>query len=201
MEVKMSLSLTKRTLAALALLLASPALGAEVAIGEFGYGGPGCPQGTISIEYPKEWAHFWFSDIYAVVHYDSFATESAAKATERKACNLALPVQVPSGWSVAPLIGDQLVTLALPSDSTLLLSTETFFAGSKAAKVKETWTGPLDEIVFVKGAADADAKWSACGSDINLRSSVSIELTSTTNSVAKGQLQSTRIHKLQTKRC
>src|SRR5262245_38876143 len=79
----------------LALVLVSQAYADDIQLGDLSYAGTGCPIGSASISVSPDQKSI-------SVLFDQYVVEAGgAKAFDRKNCNLALPVHVPQGYSIA----------------------------------------------------------------------------------------------------
>ena len=82
-----------------ALLLGTAAYADDIALGEPGYGGTGCPAGTVDVTLsPDAKSLSLLFDEYQVS-----VGGSSGKSFDRKSCNIAIPVHVPQGLSVSIL--------------------------------------------------------------------------------------------------
>ena len=92
----------KKMLATFSLLLftATPSMAAwydDVRLGNPSYGGSGCPQGTASTALSPDAKSL-------SILFDEYIVEAGGRGgrrTARKACNVAIPVHVPQGFSVS----------------------------------------------------------------------------------------------------
>lgn len=180
-----------------ALLLAATgaALADGIEIGTPGYGGPGCAGGTATIIASPAGTSFGMV-------FDGYLMEAGGggKGLDRKACAVAVPVKVPAGMSIAL----QAVALrghaSLPDGAEAVVSIEPFFAGSQGPKQETTLKGPTDEPFSVVVLPAAEAVWSPCGADVNLRVNTSVRLT------AKGEkawvnVYGMTLYRVETKAC
>ena len=93
--------MSKRVLLFAALVLSAPAFAThnDISLGEPGYGGTGCPDGTVSVTLsPDQKALSLLFDQYQVE-----VGGETGKSFDRKSCNIAIPVHVPQGLSVSIL--------------------------------------------------------------------------------------------------
>jgi len=135
----------KKILAIAALLVGSSVAGAsyadDIALGEPGYGGTGCPDGSASVTLsPDEKSLSIIFDEYYVE-----AGGSTNKSFERKSCNIAIPVHVPQGLSVSILKIDYRGYNNIPSGAKTTFNVEYFFAGAKGPTFSKSFNGPLDD--------------------------------------------------------
>src|SRR3954467_11503208 len=95
-----------------ALLLATTQVQADdIRLGNPEYGGSGCPGGSASVALSP--------DQKAIsILFDQYVVEAGgAKSFARKNCNIAIPVHVPSGYSVAVMAIDYRGFVQLPVGS------------------------------------------------------------------------------------
>ncbi len=157
-------------LAALSLALTSSAEAfAQVELGQIAVGGTGCPAGTAMV--------LLSPDLLSVqVRYSQFeAVAGGTRGIDRKACSLAIPLQLPPGLSVA-LINARYVGIADVSDgASAQITTESFIAGSQGPKVSRTITGPAQGGFMVVSSVDTDQRiFSGCGESVILRTNTSV---------------------------
>jgi hypothetical protein len=197
----------KKILAIAALLIASSFAGAsyadDIALGEPGYGGTGCPDGSASVTLsPDQKSLSILFDEYYVE-----AGGSTNKSFERKSCNIAIPVHVPQGLSVSILTIDYRGYNNIPSGGKTTFNVEYFFAGQKGPTFSKNFNGPLDKDYLITNKLQAQALvWSACGADVNLRTNSSIRVQTKQNKEALATVDSEDVnaaivYALQWKQC
>lgn len=144
----------------------------DVYLGEPGYGGNGCPQGTAStILSPDQKSLSVLFDDY----YVEAGGGSRSRRIARKSCNIAIPVHVPQGWSVSIIDIDYRGYNSLPRGAKSTFNVEYFFAGRRGPKIRENFYGSLDDEFMVTDKLGVGALvWSACGADVNLRVNTSM---------------------------
>lgn len=142
------------------------------------HGGNGCPQGSLTsvVSKKNDLLSLRFND------YEAQAGKSNGKKFERKTCNIAVPVSVPDGWSVAILKGNYRGYLEVPDEATAEFQSEHFMAGPSSPTtgpvVKKVFDGPvLGRYRIEQKPATKDLVWSACGEDVNLRINSSMMVT------------------------
>ena len=149
--------------ALLLLSLAAPALADDVAIGEWAYDGSGCPAGSMSMALSAD-------EKSVARSFDAFAVGDNGAATDRKTCNLDIPVHIPSGMAAAVTGFHLRGTVTLPAGQKASLSTEMFFAGghwaAPAFAFAATPGGKYDRAIAVPAEQQI---WSGCGDDGQLR--------------------------------
>ncbi len=160
----------KALLVGLALAaLCIPAHAAGISLGKPGYGGNGCPAGTADVALGA-------GGKTLTLRFDSYqasAGGSSGKSLDRKTCNLAIPVKVPAGKSVSIIAIDFRGQSRLPAGASARFSAEYFLAGSSGPKFVRNITGPKTG-AFTSSDKLTAKVWSACGTDVILRTNSSI---------------------------
>jgi len=135
-------------------------------LGAPAYGGSGCPAGSASLTVSPDSSE-------VSVLFDEYVAEAGRqvnKTIDRKSCNLAVPVIVPQGFSVAIFKVDYRGFNAIPSGARTRLDAEYFWAGLTGPRVSRTFLGPANDNFTVTDELQASALvWSACGASTNLR--------------------------------
>jgi hypothetical protein len=171
-----------------ALLLGAPVLAqGDISLGEPGYGGTGCPDGTVSVTLsPDQKSLSLLFDQYQM----SVGGETG-KSFDRKSCNIAIPVHVPQGLSVSILKIDFRGFNHLPQSASSQFNVEYFFAGTRGPAFQRTFSGPLDEDYLINNELTAQAViWSGCGADVNLRTNSSMRVKTVSNKEAMASIDS-----------
>ena len=89
----------KSVLLACSLLLSAPVFADDISLGIPGYGGTGCPDGTVSATLsPDAKSLSLLFDQYQVS-----VGGTTGRSFDRRSCNIAIPVHVPQGLSVSIL--------------------------------------------------------------------------------------------------
>lgn len=197
----------KKIMAIAALLIGSSVAGAsyadDIALGEPGYGGTGCPDGSASVTLSPDAKSL-------SILFDEYYVEaggSTNKSFERKSCNIAIPVHVPQGLSVSVLNIDYRGYNNIPSGAKTTFAVEYFFAGAKGPTFNKSFNGPLDKDYLIKNKLKASALvWSKCGADVNLRTNSSIRVQTKQNKEALATVDSQDVsaaivYQLQWKKC
>ena len=197
----------KKILAIAALLIGSSFAGTafadDIALGEPGYGGTGCPDGSASVTLSPDAKSL-------SILFDEYYVEAGGatnKSLDRKSCNIAIPVHVPQGLSVSILTIDYRGFNSLPSGARSVFNVEYFFAGQRGPRFSKTFRGELDQDYLITHKLPATALvWSACGADVNLRTNSSIRVQTRQNKEALATVDSEDInaaikYQLQWKRC
>lgn len=158
-----------------ALAMSFAAFADNIRIGMPGYGGTGCPGGTVSATLsPDQRALTLIFDQYVVQ-----AGRASGKRMDRKNCQVAIPIHVPQGYSFSIIDMDYRGFNSLPSGAISQLNLEYFlaFPGAPVSgpKYSKRWVGPLNEDYLVQNALGLSAVvWSPCGGDLNLRTTTSM---------------------------
>ena len=197
----------KKILALTALALtagfASVAHADDISLGEPGYGGTGCPGGSVSATLsPDAKSLSLLFDSYLVQ-----AGGDTGKTFDRKSCNIAIPVHVPQGLAISVLAIDYRGYNNVPSVGRSEFNVEYFFAGARGPTFKKTFNGPLDSDYLIHNQLTAQSiVWSACGADVNLRTNSSIKVTTRNNvdamaTVDSEDVSAAIVYQLQWKHC
>jgi len=197
----------KKLLAIAALLVsgsfASLSYADDIALGNPGYGGTGCPGGTASVTLSPDAKSL-------SILFDQFVVEAGGatnKSFDRKVCNVAIPVHVPQGISVSILAIDYRGFNDIPQGAKTTFGVEYFFAGIKGPTFTKNFNGPVSDEYTVTNTLQASALvWSACGADVILRTNPSVRVQTTQNKPAVATLDSedvnaSIIYQLQWKQC
>ena len=158
-----------------------------IRLGIPGYGGTGCPAGSVSTTLsPDEKSLSLIFDEYAVS-----AGGTTGRSFDRKSCNVAIPVHVPQGYSVAVLAVDYRGFNHLPSGASSQFNVEYFFAGSRGPAFRRNFFGQLESDYTISNELQAQSVvWSACGADVNLRTNSSMRLSTVRNAEAMATVDS-----------
>ena len=170
-----------------ALILCAPVFADDISLGEPGYGGTGCPDGTVSVTLsPDQKSLSLLFDQYQM----SVGGETG-KSFDRKSCNIAIPVHVPQGLSVSILKIDFRGFNHLPRSATSQFNVEYFFAGTRGPSFQRKFSGPLDDDYLINNELTAQAVvWSGCGVDVNLRTNSSMRVKTVSNQEAMASIDS-----------
>jgi hypothetical protein len=171
-----------------ALLLGAPVFAADdISLGEPGYGGTGCPDGSVSVTLSPD-------NKSLSLLFDQYQVEvggTTGKSFDRKSCNIAIPVFVPHGLSVSILKIDFRGFNHLPQSATSQFNVEYFFAGERGPAFRRDFRGPLDEDYLINNELTARAiVWSGCGEDVNLRTNSSMRVKTVSNKEAMSSVDS-----------
>lgn len=144
----------------------------NAAIGNLSYGGTGCPQGTAAarIDNLANPLHVFFST------FTVGAGKSFGQTVARKNCDLAIPINIPSGFQVSITDLEYAGHNRLPLGGSSEVSVEYFFAGGRGPKIIKQFRGHLDDMFnFQNSVQQQNLSWSPCGQDAILRISINIQ--------------------------
>ena len=159
----------------------------DIALGTPGYGGTGCPSGSVSATLsPDNKALSLIFDEYSVS-----AGGTTGRSFDRKSCNVAIPVLVPEGYSVAVLSIDYRGYNHLPPRAASQFNVEYFLAGGRGPAFRRTFYGALDSDYLINNELPVQSMvWSACGADVNLRTNSSMRISTANNAEATSTVDS-----------
>ena len=147
----------------------------DVFIYDIGYGGNGCPDGTVDavISQDKSTVKVFFDQYFA----DSAEANSGR---DRKSCNVGISVGVPSGKKVALTALDYIGHVDLGTGAYGELLADYFFAGEATShQFEKQWInpdGPIGEDFYLEDSIPADdVVWSGCGEDVIVRVNTSLK--------------------------
>ena len=154
-------------------LLASGAAAQKLELGRATFGGNGCANGsaraTVS---PDGQAISILFD-----RFTGFAGGTSGLDTERVNCDIAIPVQVPQGYSVAVFTIDYRGYALVPQGGRLRFSADYFFAGRSSRRYSKDYLGPINDNYIFSNELRADLDvWSACGASVILRTQANMVL-------------------------
>ena len=168
------------------------------------YGGTGCPAGSASAALSPDQKSL-------SILFDDFFVEaggSSGKRVARKACNIAIPVHVPQGFSVSLIDVDYRGYTYLPSRASARFTASYFFAGSRGPRLSKSFRGwKDDEYLFTNNLVATALSWSPCGSDVNLRVNASMMVRNSNRreeaiaTVDSADLKAGIVYKIQWRRC
>lgn len=139
----------------------------DIQLGQPGYGGTGCPAGSVSATLSPD------NKSLSLI-FDSFVAEagpSSRRTLDRKTCNLAIPIHIPQGLSVSIISVDYRGYVGLPSNrASATLTAEYFFAGFQGPRFTKNFFGATDTDYLFQNMLGVQAiVWSPCGADVNMR--------------------------------
>lgn len=186
-----------------AVAAAVPAIADDISLGVPGYGGTGCPGGSVSATLsPDAKSLSLIFDQYEVA-----AGGTTGRTYDRKSCNVAIPVHVPNGYSISVFSVDYRGYNHLPHRGTSQFNVEYFFAGTRGPAFRRTFWGSLDADYFINNKLTAESLvWSPCGADVNLRTNSSMRVATYNNAEASATVDSQDVnaaivYHLQLRRC
>jgi hypothetical protein len=191
-----------------ALMLTVAAVQAEaqsLTLGQPAYGGTGCPAGSASVTISPD------STALSIL-FDSYIAEAGnttGRRVDRKSCNIAIPVNVPNGYSVAVFQVDYRGFNSVPGNGAYTrMNAEYFWAGSQGPTFARTWQGPSNsDFTFSNGLIATALVWTPCGASVNLRVNSSAmaqsnsRMDQTMIGVDSADVSSGLIYHLQMRRC
>ncbi len=152
-------------------LVSASAMADSIYLGQPGYGGTGCPQGSVNATLSPD------AKTLSIL-FDQYMTNvggATQKSIDLKTCSVSIPVHVPQGFSVSLLRLDYRGFNSLPAQASTKLDIEYFFGGSTGPKYSKLFVGPQDADYTVTNNLIATAVvWSACGTDVNLRTNTKL---------------------------
>ena len=148
----------------------TPPIGDTFHLGDPVIRGNGCPAGTAQAVMTEDGSTI-------SIFFDQYVAQTgAARGEERdyKSCNIAVPVHVPQGLSVALLDLDYRGYFNIPVGGKGTLSREYFFAGQRGDRINPTvFTGDGEISVSDRLLAES-LIWSRCGADVIVRANTSL---------------------------
>ncbi|RVU83724.1 DUF4360 domain-containing protein [Leucothrix sargassi] len=139
----------------------------NIQVQNVGYAGNGCPAGSASvvISPDKKSVSLLFDE------YIAEAGGQGQRTFDRKKCDIAFGLKIPSGISVSLIDADYRGYNDLPRGSRATFTRDYFFAGTRGPSLTKTWSGSRSNDFIVKDRLGVMANvWSACGADVILRS-------------------------------
>ena len=170
-----------------ALAAAMPASADDIALGIPGYGGSGCPAGSVSTTLSPDGKSL--SLIFD--QYEVSAGGSTGRSFDRKSCNVAIPVHVPNGYSISVFSVDYRGFNHLARGATSQFNVEYFFAGGRGPAFRRSFWGDLEGDYFINNQLVAESLvWSPCGQSVNLRTNASLRVNTVANREASATIDS-----------
>lgn len=175
----------------------------DISLGLPGYGGTGCPSGSVSATLSPD------SKSLSLIfdQYEVSAGGETGRTFDRKSCNVAIPVHIPEGYSIAVLSIDYRGFNHLPARASSQFNVEYFFAGGRGPAFRRSFYGVLDSDYTITNQLVAESLvWSRCGEDVNLRTNSSMRVSSPTRAEAIATVDSEDVsaaivYHLQVRRC
>jgi hypothetical protein len=168
-------------------------------LGKASYGGTGCPAGTAAVALSADRQSL-------SLRFDRYQVAAGAgRSFDRKSCNLAVPLSVPAGISVAVVAVDYRGVNRLPAGAIAQFRAEYFFAGGRGPVLARAFDGPLQGR-FALSDTIAARLWSACGADVTLRANTSLRVSTSagrpaSSSVRAQDIKTAIIYRLQWRNC
>lgn len=186
------------------VLMAAAANADTIQLGSPIFGGTGCSSSTAraSISPDGKEISILFDD------FSSKAGGPGGESIDRKNCDIAIPVKVPQGYSVAVFAIDYRGFAAIPEGGRLRFSADYFFAGKSSRRYSKEFLGPLNDNYTFRNELRSDLDvWSACGASVILRTQSSMVTESnyrneeTLATVDSIDVQSGIVYNIQYRRC
>lgn len=166
MRIKTILATSVVLLAASQAAVANPNVNG-VTIEKVGYAGNGCPSGSASVVLAPDKKS-------VSVLFDEYIAEAGGQGQrtfDRKKCDIAFGLKIPSGISVSLIDADYRGFQDLPHGASATFQRDYFFAGSRGPSLTQRWRGQRSGDFDIRDRLDVFANvWSACGADVILRS-------------------------------
>jgi hypothetical protein len=147
-----------------------------ITLGQPGYGGTGCPAGSVSATLSPD------STSLSLL-FDGYYVEAGGTtglSFDRKNCNVSIPVNVPQGYSVSVISIDYRGFNQLPNGGQSTFNVEYFFAGGRGPTFTRNFRGELSDEYLIHNELTAESTvWSACGAQVLLRTNSSIRVQTT----------------------
>jgi hypothetical protein len=188
----------------LSLLTLSPAAFADgIKLGDPAYGGTGCPAGSASVSLSPD------SSAISILFDQYVAQAGGATAFDRKNCNIAIPVHVPQGLSVAIMAIDYRGFVQLPAGARANLQVNYFLAGQgRGVTSNKSFYGASSQNYLTTDRLGFQSiVWTACGADTILRANTSMLVNSNSQreqamaTVDSADIDSGLIYHIQWKTC
>jgi hypothetical protein len=163
------------------IAVAAPALterdgpsGHEVEIGDFTYGGPGCPARSV--------AHMLSTDLTTLtLIYDSFSVQAGKNIPpkeHRSTCQLNVKLRYPQGWQFSIFKADYRGHATLPKGTTGTCKATYYFSGSsQQISSEKKFEGYVDEDYLKTDVLGVESTvWSPCGTEgmLNVKSAIQV---------------------------
>ena len=176
---------------------------AQVTLGQPEYGGTGCPAGTAAVALSPD-------QTAVSILFDQYVVEAGgSKSFDRKNCNIAIPVQVPNGYSVSVFAIDYRGFYGLPRGARATLNVNYFLAGDgRGVRSSRTFNGPADSDYMTTDNLGLQAVvWSGCGASTILRANTTMLVNTNSRreqamaTVDSADVQAGLVYHLQFRRC
>ena len=126
--------------------------------------GSGCPADSVRVVTSSD------GQSVSVLFSDYIAGTTSRKNRVRKSCNLAVPVDVQSGFSIGIFRVDYRGYAYVPreSGSYAKFDVEYYFAGAQGPRATKKYSAGFDDDIFISHKLGAVA-WTPCGASTNFR--------------------------------
>ena len=185
-------------------LLVQSASAQTITLGEPQFNGSGCSNDTARAAMTADGRQL-------SIIFDSLISEAGGgtgRRTDRKNCEVRIPVSVPAGYSVSVVSIDYRGFVFLPSQAMAKFSAGYSLAGRSGPSYAKDFVGPMNDNFFFRSeSAASQYAWTSCGAGTEMR--LSLNLTSFTNqqgeqvtaSVDTADMTSGVVYNLQYRRC
>lgn len=194
----------KKVFLTIGMCVGASAMAQSITLGQPSFGGNGCPAGTASASVTDDGRS-------VSILFDQYIVEAGRptnRRMDRKSCNVAVPVRVPQGYSVAVFKVDYRGFNSIPRGAQSQFNAEYFFAGAQGPRYTKNFNGPLEDEYLITNNLVAQALvWSPCGQDVILRANSSMRVTANTRmdqtlaTVDSADVQAGLVYHLQWRRC
>jgi hypothetical protein len=176
----------------------------QIRLGTPTYAGSGCPLGTTSASLAPDGSSL--SILFGA--FQANAGGSSGNTVDRKACNIAIPVGVPQGFTVSVIKIDYRGYNRLPLNASATFDVEYFFAGQNGPAYHKSFVGAQDGNFTLSNSLVATSTvWSPCGQDVDLRTDTNIAVQTNQNNeqtmftLDSADISSGVVYQLQWQRC
>lgn len=179
------------------LILGVQSFAQEFSIGAISYGGTGCKAGTAELTAT-------LAGELSLQLSDFRLKSSKTRRLDRKTCSLALPIEIPAGFTAA-LVAAPEGNMDLDRGTTLNFRQENFLAGSQGSVLSKTFSGPKGRYFSANDFAmpipmpeysnslQDEPTWTACGDQAILRVNLSAMTRSTGSGLATAEVDTIRM--------
>eukprot|EP01083_Nonionella_stella_P208695 757147_1 len=133
------------------------------------FNGSGCPKNSVSVTTASD------GKSVSVLFSKYFAETTSGKKTARKACSLAVPVDVEQGYSIGIFKVEYRGYAYVPDNGEAKFAAEYFFAGARGPKVQEYFYEDEDNFYNADQLAIQAMVFSSCGASTIFRINTSIQ--------------------------
>lgn len=185
-------------------LFTQTSLAQTITLGDPQFSGSGCSNDTARTAMTDDGRQL-------SIIFDSFIAEAgngSGRRTDRKNCDIRVPVSVPAGYSVSVVSIDYRGFVFLPQQSMAKFSAGYAFAGRSGPSYAKDFVGPMNDNFFFRSeSAASQYAWTSCGGGTVMQ--LSLNLTAYTNqqgeqvtaSVDTADMTSGVVYNLQYRRC